>query len=437
MTTTYKPKETSAIINALSGGVVPSIGIQHITVGRSKEVEAIMKSLSDVESGNSVVRFWIGDFGSGKSFILNLIKNVALKKNFVVAMADFTPETRLYSSDRKAVAMYTKIIDSLSIQVKQEGNALPTILEKWIEKVMVDVAEKNNFSLSDVKIEKNRILIENEIIRITNEISEIGGYDFGIVISKYFSGYITENSILMKYALRWLRAEYTAKTDARIDLGIREIINDSNYYDMLKNFSKFFKILGYSGFVINLDEAVNLYKISQSEMRNKNYEKILAIYNDCLQGKISGIFLNFGGTQDFLMNERRGLYSYQALKTRLEGNKFETNELRDYSQPVLKLIPLTHDEIFVLLTKLKEIYNFNYQINIDLTNEEIRKFMESIWNKLGSEELLTPREVIKEFINIMSIIRQNPSTSKEALFQQIELEKAEILDEKIDNIEII
>jgi SAM-dependent methyltransferase len=437
MTIDYKPKEASAIINALTGGVVPNVGIQHITVGRSKEVEAIIKSLNEVQNGNSVVRFWIGEFGSGKSFILHLIKTIALKRNFVVAMADFTPEARLYANDRKAVAMYTRIIDSLSVQTKQEGNALTAILEKWIEKVMVEVAEKNNFPLSEVGQEQNRVLVENEIIRVTNEISEVGGYDFGLVISKYFAGYITDDANLMKHALRWLRGEYTAKTDAKNNLGIREIINDLNYFDMLKNFSKFFIKLGYAGFVINLDEAVNLYKITQADTRNKNYEKILSIYNDCLQGKVSSLFINIGGTKDFLQNDRRGLFSYQALKTRLEGNKFETAEYRDYSQPVLQLAPLTHDELFVLLQKLREIYNFNFQTSIDITDDEIKNFMGSVWNKMGADDLLTPREVIKEFLNIMSILRQNPDVNKTDLFQQIEVEKADNPDENIDNIEII
>lgn len=432
----YKLKETTAIINALSGGVVPNIGIQHITVGRSKEIESIIKSLSEVENGNSIVKFWIGEFGSGKSFMLHLIKTIALKRNFVVAMTDFTPETRLYANDRKAVAMYTRIIDSLSIQTKQEGNALSTLLERWIEKVIVDVAEKNNFSVGDVKEEKNKVLVENEIVRLTNEVSDTGGYDFGLVIAKYFSGYINDDSTLMKHALRWLRGEYTAKTDARMDLGIREIINDQNYFDMLKNFTRFFVKLGYAGFLINLDEAVNLYKISQSDTRSKNYEKILSIYNDCLQGKVSNLFFNFGGTKDFLENERRGLFSYQALKSRLEGNKFETSDLRDYSQPVIYLKPLTHDEIFVLLHKLRDIYNFNYQVNIDVSDEDIKSFMESIWNKMGADDLLTPREVIKEFLDILSILRQNPEAVKKEIFQQIEVEKVENPD-LIENIEII
>lgn len=436
MANQIKAKEATSIINALSGGVVPNQGIQHITVGREREIDSIIQSMNEVQSGNSVIKFWIGDFGSGKSFILHLIKTIALRKNFVVAMTDFTPETRLYSNDRKAVALYTKIIDSISTQVQRDGNALASILEKWIEKVFESVAEKHNLSFDNLREEKNYNLIEKELVKSINEISDIGGYEFGLAISKYFEGYVKDQPSLMKHSLRWLRGEYTAKTDAKNDLGIREIINDQNYYDMLKNFSKLFKALGYEGFVINLDEAINLYKISQSQTREKNYEKLLSIYNDCLQGRVENLFFNIGGTKSFLENERRGLFSYNALKTRLEGNRFENSTIRDYSQPVIHLRPLDQNEIFVLLQKLRHVFNTKHSTEDLVTDDEIKLFMESVLNKQGSNDLLTPREVIKEFLNILSILRQNPTVDKETIFSEIEIEVAD-KDTNIDNIEII
>lgn len=431
-----KSKEATSIINALSGGVVPNQGIQHITVGREKEIDAVIQSMNEVQVGNSVIKFWIGDFGSGKSFILHLIKTIALRKNFIVAMTDFTPETRLYSNDRKAVALYTKIIDSISTQVQPDGNALTSILEKWIEKIFGEVAEENNLSFSDLREEKNYNLIENKLVKSVNEISDIGGYEFGLAIAKYFKGYVKDEPHLMKHAIRWLRGEYTAKTDAKNDLGIREIINDQNYYDMLKNFSKLFKALGYEGFIINLDEAINLYKISQSQTREKNYEKLLSIYNDCLQGRVSNLFINIGGTKQFLENERRGLFSYNAFKTRLEGNRFENSTVRDYSQPVIYLRPLDQNEIFVLLQKIRLVFNTKFEVEDLINDDEIKTFMESVLNKQGSNDLLTPREVIKEFINILSILRQNPDVDKQTIFAEIEVEKAEN-DANLDNIEII
>ena len=427
-----KPKEATSIINSLVGGVVPKIGVQHITVGRTEEIEDFITALNDVKNGHSIAKFWIGDFGSGKSFMLHLLNTVALKQKFVVANADFTPDNRLYANDGKSVLLYSAIMDNIAIQTKPEGGALQTLLEKWIEQVISKTAQENNISLVDIRNEEYLGLIQNTIMKTINEITEVGGFDFGSVIVKYYEGYIKNDEFLRRNALKWLKGEYKTKTEARQDLGVREIINDQNFYDMLKNFCKLFVSMGYSGFMINLDEAINLYKISTSVMREKNYEKILTIYNDCFQGKVSNLFINFAGTREFLENERRGLFSYQALKSRLQTNKFETLEIRDFAQPVIKLTPLDHNEIFVLLKKLKLIFDFNYKTEINISDEEISAFMEEMFNKPGASEFLTPREVIRDFLNILNIIRQNPNVDKKQLFGDIEIE-----DERPNDLNIL
>ena len=430
-----KEKEATAIINSLSGGVVPRIGVQHITVGRELEIKAFTDALTDVQKGHNMVKFWIGDFGSGKSFMLHLMNTVALKQKFVVANADFTPDNRLYSNDGKALVLYSAIMDNISIQTKPEGGALPTLLDKWIEQVVSKTAQVHNIPVTEIRDEKYFKLIQENIMQTVNEVTETGGFDFGVVVIKYYEGYIKNDEFLRRSALKWLKGEYRTKTEARQDLSVREIVNDLNYYDMLKNFCRLFVSMGYSGFMINLDEAINLYKISTATMRAKNYEKILTIFNDCFQGKVSNLFINFAGTKDFLENERRGLFSYDALKTRLETNKYETAQFRDFSQPVIKLIPLNHNEIFVLLKKLKEIFDINYSVDIDITDEDIRLFMEEMFNKPGADEFLTPREVIRDFLNILSILRQNPDADKKALISDIEISDERPNEILVDGIE--
>ncbi|UPK67268.1 ATP-binding protein [Chitinophaga filiformis] len=421
MITNVKPKEATAIINSLTAGVVPKIGVQHITVGRSDETDAFIKALEDVKNGHSMVKFWIGDFGSGKSFMMHLMNTVALKQKFVVTTADFTPDNRLYSTGGQAVALYAALMDNIAIQTKPEGGALSVLLEKWIEQIITRTAQQTNIPLIEIRKEEHLPLIQDNILKAINDITEVGSFDFAAVIIKYYEGYIKDDQALRKNALKWLKGEYKTKTDARQDLNVREIINDVNYYDMLKNFCKFFVSMGYSGFLINLDEVINLYKISTSTMREKNYEKILTIYNDCFQGKVSNLFINFAGTKETLENERRGLFSYNALKTRLETNKFETSEIRDFAQPVIRILPLNHNEIFVLLKKLKEVFDFNYSVNIDVTDDDIHSFMEEMFNKPGAAEFLTPREVIRDFLNILSLLRQNPTLDKKRLFGEIEI----------------
>jgi hypothetical protein len=430
-----KPKEATSIINSLLGGVVPKIGVQHIAVGRSEEVAAFLSALEDVKNGHSMVKFLIGDFGSGKSFMMHLLDTVAMKQKFIVSKADFTPENRLYANDGKALSLYSAIMDNLAIQTKPEGGALPVLLEKWIDQVITKTMTEANIPASEIREAEYAGLIEKNILRTINELSDTGGYDFGLVVMKYYEGFITDNEMMRKNALRWLKGEYRSKIEARQDLGVREIINDQNYYDMLKNFCKLFVSIGYSGFLINLDEAINLYKISTGAMREKNYEKILTIYNDCFQGKVANLFINFAGTTEFLENGRRGLFSYQALKSRLETNKFESLEIRDFAQPVIRLMPLSNTEIFVLLQNLKQIFDFNYKTEIAIDDTDIQLFMEEMFNKPGANEFLTPREVIRDFLNVLSILRQNPAVDKRKLIGDIEITDERPDESEFENVE--
>jgi hypothetical protein len=430
-----KPKEATSIINSLLGGVVPKVGVQHISVGRDLETKSIVRALDDVSNGQSLVKFWIGDFGSGKSFMLHLLSTVALQKKFVISKADFTPDTRIYATDGKAVALYTAIMDNLSIQTKPEGGALVTLLEKWVDQVIMQCAHQNNLSPLQIRETQYLPLIHRAIMETINQLTDSGGFDFGQVIIKFYEGHILADDLKKRNALKWLKGEYSTKTEARQDLGVREIINDQNYYDMLKNFCRLFVSIGYKGFMINLDEAVNLYKISTAAMRERNYEKILSIYNDCLQGRISNFILNFAGTKDFLENPRRGLFSYNALKTRLESNKYETADSRDFDQPVIKLYPLSHAEIFVLLEKLKSVFDIHYKTNIAFDQDDIHAFMEDMFNKPGASEFLTPREVIRDFLNILNILRQNPDRDKKELVGEINIEDERPQELSLDNIE--
>ncbi len=435
--TQIKPKEATTIINSLQGGVVPSIGIQHILVGRSKESNAILETINEVSSGSSAIKFWIGDFGSGKSFMMTLIKQIALKKNFVVASADFSPEKRLYDNNRKSVRVYSDLINSISIQTNPSGGGLSTLLEVWIDSVMEKTANEHGINPFDLRNHENLPMVKRNILASIKEITDVGGFEFGEVVTKYYEGFITDNVELMRMSLKWLRGEYTTKTEAKEDLGVREIINDENYYQMLRNWTKFFVTIGYAGLAINLDEAINLYKIIHPASRDKNYEKILNIYNDCMQGKVSNLLINFGGTKNFLEDARRGLFSYDALRTRLTSNQFETLEFRDFSQPVIHLNPLSHEEIFFLLKKVKEVFEIHYSTSIDFTENDIKIFMEEVFNKPGASEFLTPRDVIRDFLKILNILRQNPQIDKAILIKSTEGGNSKIDIQNENEIEIV
>jgi len=432
-----KKKDGAAILNALKGGVVPKIGIHHIAVGRGDEVKAVVESLNNVESGNSEVKFWIGDFGTGKSFILQLIESVALKQNFVCSTIDLTPETRLYANkDFRAVSTYTKILTNLTTQTDNDGDALPTILDQWIQQLMSEVAVEKGIPLTDFSSEENIVLVSNKMVETARNFPTVSGFEFGQAVAKYFEGFMANDHDLQRNALRWLKGEYRAKSDSLRDLGIREIVNDQNYYDVLKNLGLLFVALGYKGFVISLDEAINLFKITTKQTREKNYEKILEIYNDALQGNARNLFINIGGTREFLEDEYRGLYSYNALRTRLEDSRFDGTGLRDLSRPVVKLDVLDQEEIFTLLQKLKEVFDSHYDIESKITEKNTITFMEHYLNRVGAREFLKPREVIKDYISLLELNRQNGNTTFDELINIHDQSPLQAETEDVASIEV-
>lgn len=413
-----KKRDSIAILNSLSGGVVPNRGLQYIMVGRSEEIEQIIRELKGVRYGASLIKFFIGKFGSGKTFMQAMIQQVAFNEKFVVTKADFTPERRLYGNDGKAKSLYSEIIKNLSMSTMPEGNALEVILEKWISDIQLGVSTEYGYGDIDfnnidfVKSVKEKI---NEAVKSVDELT--GGYDFAKILNIYFDSYIKENEEKRRCALRWIRGEYSSKTEAKQDLGVRDIINDSNYYEYIKVLVKFIRKIGYSGLVINFDEAINLYKINHPQAREKNYETILKIFNDTLQGNLEGLYITFGGTPEFLEDERKGLFSYDALKGRLKSNKFETEEFRDLSQPVIKLNPLDYSEQFVLLRKLNEIHTINYNYNSNITDDDIKNFIKSEYTRPGAEQMVTARDIIKNFLNALNILHQNPQYDKNKIFK--------------------
>lgn len=411
-------RDSAAIIDSLSGGVVPRRGLQHIMVGRADEVRQILTDLDNVKSGASLVKFFIGDFGSGKSFIQGLIKQVGLSNNFVVTNADFTPEKRLYGEGR-AIATYTELIKNLSTNTSPEGGALQTIIEMWITNVQQGIATEGDNSDGE-KDFSNPVFVERvekEIVETISKMDELsGGYDFAQILTIYFRSFAEGNNDIQRKALKWLRGEYSTKTEARKDLGVRDIIHDGNFYDYLKAMSQFVKQVGYEGLVINFDEAINLYKITHPQAREKNYETILTMFNDCLQGNLEGLYITFGGTGNFLTNERRGLYSYGALRRRLETNRYETSEFRDLSQPVITLASLKHEDLFVLLQRLRAIHATHHKYEADITDEELKRFIIKEFALPGAEEYTTVGHVVKNFMDALSILHKYPDYDRKKVF---------------------
>lgn len=192
-------------------------------------------------------------------------------------------------------------------------------------------------------------------------------------------------------------------------LGVRVIIDDAAWYDYIKLLASFVRDIGYQGLVVFLDEAVNLYKISHTASRTNNYERLLTIFNDTLQGKAAHLAIIMGTTPQMVEDGKRGLFSYEALRTRLEESRYARGGLRDLSSPIIRLDVLTSTEIFVLLQRLRELHCIHHKYTPAITDQQIQMFMTEVLTRLGTDQMLTPREVVRDFVTMLNLLHQNPT----------------------------
>jgi DNA-binding phage protein len=411
-----KRRERDAILQSLQAGVVPKIGLQHIQVGRKDEVEAIIKDLERIAENGSAVRFIIGRYGAGKSFFLNLARIVALEKKFVVVQADISPERRLYSTGGQARTLYSELMRNMCAGAKREGGALPGIVQRWVSDLDFKVREAGG---GESELKK---AIYEELKPLGDLVS---GYDFATVISRYVEGFQKGDDVLMASALRWLYAEYTTKTQAKEELGVRYIIDDRDFYDYLKLMGTFVRMAGYSGLLVCLDEmGVLSHRLNNTQSRNSNFEMILRMVNDCLQGNVEGLGIIFAGTDDFLDDKRRGLASYEALASRLAENRFAIDGLKDFLGPVIRLQNLSAEDLYVLLFNIRNVFASGDPAKYLVPDEAINAFLNHCAQTLGSEFYQTPRDATKAFVGLLSVLAQNPGARWQDLIGTVELEQS-------------
>lgn len=405
-----KAKDRDTVIQSLRAGVVPRNGQHLIQVGRVQELEALIKDIERIESGGSAIRFVIGEYGSGKTFFLSLVRAIALQKKLVTAHADLTPDRRLHASKGQARSLYAELMRNLATRAKPEGGALASVVEKFVSSAMTEARARN---------------VTPEVIireRLEHLCEMVGGYDFAEVIAAYWRGHDTGDDVLKSIAVRWLRGEFTTKTDAKKALGVRTIIDDANFYDQLKLFARFVKLAGYGGLVICLDELVNLYKLANTQARKSNYEQILRILNDSLQGTAEGLGFVLGGTPEFLMDPRKGLYSYEALQSRLAENTFASQGIVDFSHPVIHLASLSQEDLYILLTKIRHVYATGNIEQYLIGDEAIQGFMQHCFQNIGEAYFRTPRNTITAFINVLAVLEQNPTVSIDDLIGRVNIQ---------------
>lgn len=397
----------SAVMNSLKGGVVPRVGLPYITVGRQIEIQALVHDVDIIADGGAAFRFIVGKYGSGKSFLIQTMRNYVMDRNFVTADADLSPERRLQGTKGQGLATYKELIRNLSTKTRPEGGALTLILDRWISSVQTQTVAESGLELDSPAFGK---LVEQKIFAVVNDLSEmVHGFDFARLLTMYYHAYLTGDDESKAKVVKWFRGEYGTKTEAKAELGVNIIITDEDWYEYLKLFARFFQQAGYGGFLIFIDELVNLYKLPNSITRQYNYEKILTMYNDTLQGKAQYMGIFMGGTPQCVEDTRRGIYSYEALRSRLAEGRFGTAGARDMLAPVIRLMPLTAEEMLVLVEKLTDIHAQLYDYAPRLSQEDFVTFIKIEFGRIGADTNITPREVIRDYIELLNLSYQNPA----------------------------
>ncbi len=398
----------TSLLASVSAGVVPRAGAPYIAIGRTDEIAALLGDLESVNEGGGSMRFLIGRYGSGKSFLIQLIRGYALERDFITADADLSPERRLYGTGGSGVATYRELMKNLASKASPDGGALPRLIARWIGDLQAALLA-DGISSED---EGFRTALSAKITAVLREMEFlVGGFDFASVVTAYYRAYLDGDDTRMSACLRWMRGEFATKTEARSALGIpvSTIIDDDNWYDYLKLWASLVRQMGYRGLVVFIDECVNLYKISHRVSRENNYEKILSMFNDTLQGRAPGLALILGGTPQFLEDSRRGLFSYEALRSRLCDSRFALEGFKNLIGPVIRLRRLSNDELFALIRRITVLYAQNYNWDPRITEEEMVQFLNLCLDRAGADAMITPREMLRDYMTVLNILMQNES----------------------------
>ena len=397
------------VLHSLKGGVVPRIGLPYITVGRKNEIQALLHDVDIIAEGGASFRFIVGRYGAGKSFLLQAIRNYVMDRGFIVADADLSPERRLQGTRGQGLATYRELIGNLSTKTKPEGGALTLILERWISSVQSEALQESGFQPGDPAL---TALVDQKIYAVTASVSElVHGFEFAQLLSAYYHAYLKSDDETKAKVVRWFRGEYALKREAKEELGVNIIITDDDWYEYLKLFATFFRLAGYSGMMIMIDELVNIYKVPNSITRQYNYEKLLTMYNDTLQGKAKYLGIIMGATPQAIEDKRRGVYSYEALRSRLAEGKFSKPGARDLLAPVIRLDPITAEEMLILCEKLAVMHAGLYGYEQKIATNDLAAFIKIEYERIGADVHITPREVIRDFIELLDILYQNPGMS--------------------------
>ena len=404
------PKRVSnAVLQSLLSGVVPALGLEHIAVGRERELETLTLDLATISDGGASFRVIMGRYGSGKTFLGQMLRERALQRNFVVMQAELGQNARLTGSAGQGQILYRKLLASTATKTRSGGNALPALLERWLNDKQNQVEREDGIGHLEAGFQKAVATRIQDTLEHMEDM--VHGFAFAYVVLAYQTGHHSGDDARQEAALRWLRGEFSNKIEARQALGVRDIIDGNYWYDYIRLLASFVKQIGYRGLVLFVDEIDHLYKIQNRQARDNNFERLLNIFNDTTQGHASHLGIILGATSQVVEDKRRGVFSNEALRTRLQPGSFLRDGLRDLDSPLIRLEPLRRDEVLTLLGNLQEIHARHHGWTPNLDGSQRQRFHAMLLRRPGANTLLTPREIVRDFLTVLNLLRQYPERS--------------------------
>ncbi|MBL4795485.1 MAG: DUF2791 family P-loop domain-containing protein [Pseudomonadales bacterium] len=393
------PADRESIIQPLRAGVVPMQGLELFQVGRDEEVESLKSQLTAVTNGASCCRFIVGEYGAGKTFLLQTIKSMAHKQELVTVTTDLSRTKRLSGGKSQTRAYYSALIRSMSTQATPLGQALPRVVKRF---VMHSLRQANQNDRSPAAEIAERLKIFEEMAC---------GFDFIQVIQAYWTALDTDNTALHDASLRWIRGEYLTKALAKKELGVCSIIDDNNCFDCLKMMAQFVKLSGFSGLVVLTDELGSVYNIRDKRARLNNFDAILNIVNESWLGVSPNIGYFFFTTPELFTDKKRGIQEHPALSSRLTENRFSSDTLRDWTSPVMRLTSFTDANISQLFANLLFIFCIGKHENLTLYKDDLSEVIGLLKTMLNESYYKNPRNTIKSFLDFLAIRECNPTAS--------------------------
>lgn len=381
--------ENKKLINSFKNGVVPEHHLDFIVTGRASEIEELRRCFHETQNDIGSVKFITGPYGSGKTFLLNYSKNLALDLGFVVAKIEVDSNFKFYNLEQ----LYYHVMHNLYVHNNSYSKTtFENIFDLWIKKLQ-SPAYRNHAGKE-----------------IQYVISEIGKYNqsFSRAFLSYIKGKINGENELTNAIVSWITGEGNIPFQVKEKFNIKGNIDKSNSMDFLKAFTKLITLLGYHGMIIMIDEMDYILN-ERSDIRQKCYYNLRHLIDLTVSGQIPNTCFVFSGSHELFQSDK-GVSSYEALKQRL-GTAIDTkkNMLLDIKQPVMHLKRLPFDIFSELSEKLTYIYKKVYELELDITTESLKNWVFLTYKEQGKEYSdVTIREFITKYIEIMDIIHQNP-----------------------------